>query len=65
MIDQDDGQTETTQGACSMYSIVMLLAVCLFMVGCTVRPQASGTYHGTSGSSGGDASGSLMFSHPF
>jgi hypothetical protein len=48
-----------------MYRIVTILVLWLLIISCTVKPQATGTYHGTSGSAGGDASGSLMFSHPF
>lgn len=47
-----------------MPRIVMLLLVCLLVAGCTVKPRATGSYHGTSGSAD-EASGSLMLSHPF
>jgi hypothetical protein len=48
-----------------MYKFLIVIMFCLLVMSCTVKPQATGTYHGTSGSSGGDASGSLIFSHPF
>ena len=49
----------------AMHRLLMVLMICLLMIGCTVKPRVSGTYHGTSTSSSGEGAGSLIFSHPF
>ena len=48
-----------------MHRLLIVFVICLLMIGCTVKPRVSGTYHGSSTSSGGEGSGNLIFSQPF
>jgi len=48
-----------------MTTMVLSVLLCLFLLSCTVKPQVSGSYHGISSSSGGEAEGRLIFSQPF